>query len=70
MRSGEILAMLCYSVSLFTDWQKQRINEVWIKSRVADGQTFAAQTTSPTRRPALAGFCSMWCRIPSRAETD
>jgi xylitol oxidase len=22
-----------YSVSLFTDWQKQRINEVWIKSR-------------------------------------
>ena len=23
-----------YSVSLFTDWQKQRINEVWIKSRV------------------------------------
>ena len=31
-----------YSVSLFTDWQKQRINEVWIKSRVADGQTFVA----------------------------
>jgi xylitol oxidase len=25
-----------YSVSLFTDWQKSRINEVWIKSR-ADG---------------------------------
>src|SRR5216684_3180692 len=24
-----------YSVSLFTDWQKQRINEVWLKSRVA-----------------------------------
>jgi len=23
-----------YSVSLFTDWQKQRINEVWLKSRV------------------------------------
>jgi xylitol oxidase len=22
-----------YSVSLFTDWQKQRINEVWLKSR-------------------------------------
>jgi xylitol oxidase len=29
-----------YSVSLFTDWQKQRINEVWIKSRVEDGQAF------------------------------
>ena len=26
-----------YSVSLFTDWQKQRINEVWIKSRIEAG---------------------------------
>jgi xylitol oxidase len=31
-----------YSVSLFTDWQKRRINELWIKSRVGDGQGFAA----------------------------
>src|ERR1700722_18356123 len=31
-----------YSVSLFTDWQKQRVNEVWIKSRIGDGQAFAA----------------------------
>ncbi len=31
-----------YSVSLFTDWQKQRLNEVWIKTRVGDGQAFAA----------------------------
>jgi alditol oxidase len=31
-----------YSVSLFTDWQHQRIKEVWIKSRVGDGQAFAA----------------------------
>src|ERR1700723_1185358 len=29
-----------YSVSLFTDWQKQHINEVWIKSRVEEGQAF------------------------------
>jgi len=28
-----------YSVSLFTDWQKQRINEVWLKSRVEKGQS-------------------------------
>jgi xylitol oxidase len=27
-----------YSVSLFTDWQKQRINEVWLKSRMGSGQ--------------------------------
>jgi len=31
-----------YSVSLFTDWQNQRINEVWIKSRVEEEQTFDA----------------------------
>src|ERR1700733_9363274 len=29
-----------YSVSLFTDRQKQRVNEVWIKSRVNEGQAF------------------------------
>ena len=29
-----------YSVSLFTDWQKQRVNEVWIKSRTEEGQGF------------------------------
>ena len=27
-----------YSVSLFTDWQKNRINQVWIKRRVAAGE--------------------------------
>ena len=26
-----------YSVSLFTDWQKDRVNEVWIKRRVETG---------------------------------
>jgi xylitol oxidase len=31
-----------YSVSLFTDWQKQRINELWIKSRVEESQAFHA----------------------------
>jgi alditol oxidase len=31
-----------YSVSLFTDWQNQRINELWIKSRVEEGQEFHA----------------------------
>jgi xylitol oxidase len=27
-----------YSVSLFTDWQKRRVNEVWVKRRVAQGE--------------------------------
>ncbi len=31
-----------YSVSLFTDWQKQRLNEVWLKSRMEPGQAFNA----------------------------
>ena len=31
-----------YSVSLFTDWQKKRINEVWLKSRVENGKSFDA----------------------------
>jgi xylitol oxidase len=32
-----------YSVSLFTDWQKQRLNEVWLKSRTEPGQAFDSQ---------------------------
>jgi len=31
-----------YSVSLFTDWKKQRINEVWLKSRVEEGKSIEA----------------------------
>jgi len=31
-----------YSVSLFTDWQNQRLREVWIKSRTEEGQAFDA----------------------------
>ena len=31
-----------YSVSLFTDWQKQRINEVWLKCRTDQKPTFEA----------------------------
>ena len=31
-----------YSVSLFTDWQNGRINEVWLKTRMDQGRTFDA----------------------------
>lgn len=31
-----------YSVSLFTDWQKQRVNEVWIKTRDDQAHPFDA----------------------------
>ena len=38
----EAIESSAYSVSLFTDWQKQRINEVWLKSREDQGQAFDA----------------------------
>jgi xylitol oxidase len=31
---------MAYSVSLFTDWQKQRINEVWLKCRMDQSPAF------------------------------
>jgi len=31
-----------YSVSLFTDWQNQRVNEVWLKCRTDQGPAFDA----------------------------
>jgi xylitol oxidase len=31
-----------YSVSLFTNWRENGLNEVWIKSRVEEGQSFDA----------------------------
>jgi alditol oxidase len=31
-----------YSVSLFTDWREKRINEVWLKFRMDQGQKFPA----------------------------
>ena len=53
-----------YSVSLFTDWQKERIAEVWVKRRVEEGErggpdashgaTLATEEPPPDRR-ALGG---------------
>jgi alditol oxidase len=39
----EAIESSAYSVSLFTDWQRQRLNEVWIKSRMDEGQAFDAK---------------------------
>ena len=36
----EAIEASAYSVSLFTDWQNQRISEVWLKSRMEPGQAF------------------------------
>jgi len=41
-----------YSVSLFTDWQRQLINEVWIKTRSGAGQVFKAPPEFFGAKPA------------------
>jgi xylitol oxidase len=38
----EAIESMAYSVSLFTDWQKQRINEVWLKCRMDQSPAFGA----------------------------
>ena len=38
----EAIVSAGYSVSLFTDWQQQSINEVWIKSRVQGEKDYSA----------------------------
>ena len=39
-----------YSVSLFTDWQEQRFNEVWLKSRVEAGPSDAPKEVFGAKR--------------------
>jgi xylitol oxidase len=41
-----------YSVSLFTDWQHKRINEVWVKRRVETGDSPGAKPEFFEARPA------------------
>jgi len=41
-----------YSVSLFTDWQHQRFNEVWLKSRIEEGKSFEAPQEFFGAKPA------------------
>jgi xylitol oxidase len=41
-----------YSVSLFTDWQKQRVNEVWLKRRIEEGKPFEAPKEFFGAKPA------------------
>ena len=52
-----------YSVSLFTDWHHQRINEVWIKSRVEPGAAFDSGILVKRRKPFIA---ELGWRAPSK----
>ncbi len=44
-----------YSVSLFTDWQEERVNQVWLKRRL-DGQAGAAASSQAAALPVAADF--------------
>lgn len=35
----EEISSSAYSVSLFTDWQEERFNQVWLKERITEGNT-------------------------------
>jgi xylitol oxidase len=50
----EDIASAGYSVSLFTDWQKGRINEVWVKRRVEKDATLTTSKDFYGARPATA----------------
>lgn len=56
-----------YSVSLFTDWQKHRINQVWIKSRVESGAApkippmFYGATAAKTNLHPIDGHSAVNC---------
>jgi alditol oxidase len=50
----EDIASAGYSVSLFTDWQKERINEVWVKRRVEKEATLITSNDFYGARPATA----------------
>jgi xylitol oxidase len=41
-----------YSVSLFTDWQRGRVNEAWVKRRVQNGEALTASKDFHGARPA------------------
>lgn len=41
-RNFDAIESAAYSVSLFTDWQEQRMNEVWLKCRMDQGPAFDA----------------------------
>lgn len=56
-----------YSVSLFTDWQSENINQIWLKRRVTDGATSALTpallkaTPAPADRHPIAAISAVNC---------
>jgi xylitol oxidase len=63
----EAIDRSAYSVCIFTCWQKQRLDEVWIKSRLEPGQTFTetaeffGATPAPGNLHPIPGFSAENC---------
>src|SRR5437879_7275358 len=63
----EAIESSAYSVSLFTDWRNKNVNELWIKSRVEEGQAFAPQLVdirSEEHTSQLQSPMYLVCRLP------
>jgi xylitol oxidase len=45
-----------YSVSLFTDWQSERVNQVWVKQRLTDGDGAGPELERLGATPARAAL--------------
>lgn len=50
----EAIVSAGYSVSLFTDWQKGRVNEVWVKRRIEPGTALTRSEDFYGARPATS----------------
>jgi xylitol oxidase len=63
----EAIAASAYSVSFFTDWQSERINQVWLKRRITDGASSEVQpqlfgaTPAPTHKHPIGGLSAEAC---------
>src|SRR5207302_3405914 len=51
-RHFDAIMSSAYNVSLFTDWQKQRVNEVWLKSCIEQGEHDQAPRNFFEAKPA------------------
>jgi xylitol oxidase len=63
----EAITSCAYSVSLFTDWQGDSINQVWLKQRISDNEqhheneTFFGAALASTKQHMLTGHSAEHC---------
>ena len=63
----EAIVSDAYSVSLFTDWQSERVNRVWVKRQITDGDApdaarpWFGTTDAPEDRHPLEGISAAAC---------